>query len=94
MEYFSKKCTEILKDFLYVSGELVASSREQLIRNGITHVINASGDLNPNHFPEDFTYLTYFLKDSKKENIESIFYESIEFIEKAKKSKGRVLVHC
>ena len=94
IEYFSKQCSEVIENFLYVSGEKVAANKQQLEDNKITHVINASADLCPNHFPEDLTYLTYFLKDSKKENIECIFYESIEFIKTAKMAGGRVLVHC
>ena len=57
---------------------------------GITHIVNCAGDVCRNQFPNEFTYVTYNLKDSKTENIECLFYEVIEFIE----SSPRVLVHC
>ncbi len=72
----------------------MAQSKEILTKHGITHIINCSGDYSDNYFPKDFTYRRYFLKDSVRENIECIFYDAIEFINKAKDQGGRVLVHC
>jgi hypothetical protein len=65
-----------------------------LEENQITHIINCSGDYSDQYFPQDFIYKTYFLKDSVRENIECTFYDSIEFIENAKKKGGRIYVHC
>jgi len=45
-------------------------------------------------FPNDFTYKMYKLKDTKTENIECIFYDTIQFIEEVAKQNGRVYVHC
>jgi len=39
-------------------------------------------------------YLSLHLKDHVRENIESCFYEAIQFIEQAKSENGRVFVHC
>jgi len=36
-------------------------------------------------FPNDFTYKMYKLKDTKTENIECIFYDTIQFIEEVAK---------
>jgi hypothetical protein len=94
IDYFSKECSEILTKFLYVSGDQIAANLETLEENGITHVINACGDLCENHFEDKIKYLRFFLKDSKKESIECVFYECIEFIEEARANGGRVLVHC
>jgi hypothetical protein len=47
-----------------------------LLENGITHIINCAGNVIKNRYPENFKYHTYYLKDSKTENIECVFYES------------------
>ena len=94
IQYFAEICSEVLKDFLYVGGESIASNREILKEIGVTHVINCAGDVCRNKFTTDFTYLTFYLKDSKTENIECIFYEVIQFIDQVAASSGRVLVHC
>lgn len=39
-------------------------------------------------------YLSYFCKDSQKENIESLFYPCIEKIQEHIENKGGALVHC
>lgn len=61
---------------------------------GVTHVVNCAGDVCKNKYPDDFFYQTYYLKDSKTENIECLFYEVIAIIENAKKNNGKVLIHC
>lgn len=61
---------------------------------GVTHVVNCAGDVCKDKFPHDFKYLTYYLKDSKTENIECVFYEVISFIDEARKGNGKVLIHC
>jgi hypothetical protein len=45
-----------------VSGEKVARDRELLRRSGITHVVNCVGMLVPECFPNDFRYLTLYLR--------------------------------
>jgi hypothetical protein len=79
---------------IFVSGVDIAKNRQKLHEHGITHIINCAGDVCRNYHPEQFTYQTYFLKDSRHENIECVFYESIEFIESALASGGKVLIHC
>lgn len=39
-------------------------------------------------------YKSYHLKDHVRENIESVFYDAINFIEEAKRDQGKVYVHC
>jgi len=39
-------------------------------------------------------YLSLHLKDHVRENIESCFYDVIEFMSQAKEEGGRVYVHC
>ncbi len=67
MDHFSKECSEVLTNFLYVGGIQISQDLEILKDNKITHVINAAGDLCENHFTNEFEYLTFFLKDSKNE---------------------------
>jgi len=83
IQHFANICSEVLKKFLYISGEKIAYSKEMLKQYGITHIINCAGDACESKFPDEFVYRTYYLKDSKIENIECIFYESFFFIEDA-----------
>jgi len=94
LDYYSKICSEIIPGLLYVGSDLVARNYDELKSKGITHVVNCAGDRCLNYFPDKFTYLTYYLKDSKTENIECLFYEVIEFIESVKKQGGRTFIHC
>ncbi|KAM3134971.1 hypothetical protein pb186bvf_012971 [Paramecium bursaria] len=94
IQYFAEICSQVIGDYLYVGGEQIAYNREILKQIGVTHVINCAGDVCKNKFPEDFTYTTYYLKDSKTENIECLFYEVFGIIEKTKAQNGKVLIHC
>lgn len=62
---------------LFVGGESIAHNKEVLVELGVTHVINCAGEICINKFTDQFNYITYYLKDSKTENIECIFYEVI-----------------
>lgn len=78
-----------------MAGEKVAKSWEVLQKHKIKAIINCAGDYCENWFEDkQVTYLTYFLKDSQNENIECLFYRSIDFIEQHLKNKQNVLVHC
>ena len=45
-----------------VGGEKVARDRALLRRSGVTHVVNCVGMLVPECFPQDFRYLTLYLR--------------------------------
>lgn len=92
-QLYAKECSELYPG-LYVGGDKVAKDIEILRKNGITHIINCAGNACGNYFPEHFTYMTLFLKDSKQESIDCIFYQTIDFIEDARMKGGRVYVHC
>uniref|UniRef100_A0A0G4FAJ6 Protein-serine/threonine phosphatase n=1 Tax=Chromera velia CCMP2878 TaxID=1169474 RepID=A0A0G4FAJ6_9ALVE len=87
-------CSPALPDKLFVSGQFVATDRRILEENGITHIINCCADICENAFPERFNYLTYWLKDTKTEDISVFFHQTLEWIDKALEGGGRVLVHC
>ncbi|CAG9322140.1 unnamed protein product [Blepharisma stoltei] len=93
LDFYDKICSE-LDDGLYVGSDRVARDLNLLKANGITHIINCAGNVCKNYYPDDFAYLTFFLKDSKTEPIESVFYPTIEFIDNALQSGGKVYVHC
>lgn len=61
---------------------------------GITHVLNCAGGACRDYFPDEFVYKTYYIGDGVSEDIECLFYESLEFIEDAVRNNGKVLIHC
>ena len=92
---FNNVCSQIIDGFIYLGSDNVAKNYEMLKENGITHVINCARDFSADyHANKDITYLSFHLKDHVQENIESVFYEVIDFMEKAKAAGGRVYVHC
>lgn len=93
LDYFSRDCTAIT-EYLYVGGKKVASSQEKLVEKGITHIINAAGDVCDNYFPHKFHYLKLHLLDSAQEDIMCVLYKVIDFIDVVRKGKNKVLVHC
>ena len=95
-DYYSKHLSEIIPGFLYLSSYNAAKNKELLEKNGITHIITCAADFCENVYEDDpkYNYIAFYLKDHVMENIECIFYECINYIEKVRESKGRVLVHC
>ncbi|KAG1664329.1 hypothetical protein FOA52_011643 [Chlamydomonas sp. UWO 241] len=93
-QFFEKQCSNIA-DGLYLSGDLVARSRETLRASGITHVLNCVGFICKEYFvDEGLIYRTYYLQDTPGEDILSVLYDALEFVDGAIKSGGHVLVHC
>ena len=93
LKEFSLVCSEILDNFLFLSGRDVAENLKILKENKITHVINSAADVVESKF-ENIKYLNFNLRDISNENIECCFYETFDFIEQCAQEKGRVLVHC
>ena len=92
---FNGVCSEVLDGLLYLGSDVVARDYEKLNENGITHVINCAADYSADyHLDKGIKYLSLHLKDHVRENIESVFYEAIDFINDAKSKNGRVYVHC
>ena len=83
----------ILDDFLYLSNYKAASNISELEKNNIKYIINCSGDVCEN-VCNYINYLTLYLKDNTKENIECVFYKCIDFINKCKKENKKILIHC
>ncbi len=93
-EYYKRVCSEIIDGFLYLGSDVVASDREILAKNGITHVVNCAADYSANYFEDTVKYKPYHLKDHVREHIECVFYDAIDFITQAKNEGGKVYVHC
>lgn len=92
---YKNLCSEIIDNFLYLAGDLVARNEQQLKEVGITHVVNCAADYSEDYFKDKgITYKSYHLKDHVHENIECVFYDAIDFIKSAKSQGGKVLVHC
>lgn len=90
---FDQVCSHVI-DHVYVGSGTVARSREILNENGITHILNSAGYACPEYFPEEFSYMTLWLKDSPSEDITSVLYIVFDFIEAVRQQGGRVFVHC
>ena len=84
-EYYKRICSEIIDNFLYLGSDFVASDKEILQKNEITHVVNCAADFSACYFEDLLTYKPFHLKDHVRENIECVFYEAIHFIEEARK---------
>ena len=82
-----------ITDYLFIGNEIDCFSKDNLNKNGVTHIINTTVDI-PNHFTDDFKYLRISVKDNFTENIYDHFMEVITFIKKAINEKGIVMIHC
>eukprot|EP00818_Percolomonas_sp_WS_P000715 CAMPEP_0117447904 /NCGR_PEP_ID=MMETSP0759-20121206/7117_1 /TAXON_ID=63605 /ORGANISM="Percolomonas cosmopolitus, Strain WS" /LENGTH=946 /DNA_ID=CAMNT_0005240257 /DNA_START=162 /DNA_END=2998 /DNA_ORIENTATION=- len=92
--HFRKKVSNVHNDFLFVGSDRVAKNLDQLKKVGITHIINAAKMACDVYFPNEFEYLVLSLYDSGTESILGLFFRVIDFVEKARREGGKVLVHC
>jgi len=93
LDYFDRICSEIISG-LYLSSCRVAKNKRMLQHNGITHIINCAGNRYPNLFLDTFEYLTLNLLDKNDEEIASLFFYVLEYIDNVVKKNGKVLIHC
>lgn len=91
--YYRRICSQV-HDCVYVGGDVVARDKSLLQTNGITHIINAALVACDIYFPDSFEYLAFSLYDAGNQAILGSFFATIDFIEKARKSGGKVYVHC
>jgi len=89
---FDGKATEVIPN-LFVGDIIVAHNDDILKELGITHILNCVAQNVTNAFPNEFEYASIEMKDSPSEDIFCLFFDAIDFIEKAIES-GRVLIHC
>lgn len=86
---------EILEGFLFLGNMWHAQSKQVIQKLGITHVVNASLDVENVFANEGVLYLEVKIKDRPEADISAYFDSTFQFIESAKRMHhGRVLVHC
>jgi protein-tyrosine phosphatase len=78
---------------LYIGSIGAAINKDNLIANGITHVLCAAGGIKLYH-PNEFIYKQIIIADTPGADIYSHLASSCSFIGRAINSGGRVLVHC
>ena len=93
LRHFSTICSEMTPQ-LFLGGDVVAQNLQQLQSHGVTHVLNAAGVACPNYHEDTLTYLTLHLYDSANEDISTILYEAVAFIEAVVQGGGVVYIHC
>jgi len=100
LDMYSRVCSEVTP-YLFVGSDLVARDAETLEKCGITHIINAAGMVCDNYFEKTgkFEYLKVHLEDGAHEDIECVFYDMIDFLDRATDrnrngSKHTAFVHC
>lgn len=89
------ECSRITS-YLFVAGYHIATNREILRRNGITHIINCSAAVVENAFIDDksLKYLSLSMVDGRQDDISWFLCEVIQFIMKARSTGGKILIHC
>ena len=83
-----------IRENLYLGADNMARNKQQLINNGITHILNCAKITCDEYFPEDFIYKSMNLYDAGIQPVIGLFFETIQFIESAISNGGRVFVHC
>jgi len=61
---------------------------------GIDHILNCAGPFARTHHDPDIKYEEFDADDAETYDISQNFEQAFEFINKAKESKGKCLVHC
>ncbi|XP_053127575.1 dual specificity protein phosphatase 22-A-like isoform X3 [Hemicordylus capensis] len=79
-------------DGLYLGNIRDAEDRENLAKNGITHILSVHSNAKP--VLEDMTYLCISASDSSNQNLMQHFKECIRFVHECRLHKGGCLIHC
>jgi protein phosphatase slingshot len=90
---FDDNISEIIPNFLYLSGEEGAINKQILLDYKINTIINVTDNI-PNLFPELFTYHNIYIMDRLDQKISDYFNSTIKLLENIRKNNGKVLVHC
>ncbi|VDD74924.1 unnamed protein product [Mesocestoides corti] len=91
---YTARVSQIL-DFLYLGNARDSMNAKFMEEQGITHVINATCE-HPNVFEKDgkIKYLRVAVHDTTLADLRPHFKPAIDFIDSARNSGGKVLVHC
>ncbi|KAF0293211.1 Dual specificity protein phosphatase 19 [Amphibalanus amphitrite] len=82
-----------VRGWLCVGSQDAAHHRALLRRLGVTHVLNCATRVD-NLFTDELTYLSVPLLDLPETRLETAFPAAFEFIDSARATGGRCLVHC
>lgn len=91
-----KDCSDppsFVADGLYLGGVREAADAQCLQSLGITHILNAAREVQDLH-PGQFQYWHLYVKDSTSERLFPYFADVAKWIEQARRTDGKVLVHC
>lgn len=87
----------IIPPYLYLGGSHLNKNPHLSDYLGITHIINMAMELRPHedlHMSPRIKYLHIRADDSLSYNIRHHFEEAFEIIDDARRTNGKVLVHC
>ncbi|XP_046387994.1 dual specificity protein phosphatase 10-like [Ischnura elegans] len=80
--------------FLYLGNERDAADLHLLRSLGVTRVLNVTAHLPGFHQGSGITYKRLPATDSGQQNLKQYFEEAFQFIDEARATGSRVLVHC
>jgi len=80
-------------DFLFLGSEWNASNLEELNKNGVTHILNVTKEID-NFFPSTFKYLNIREYDVEETDLMKYWDQTFNFIKECIGEGGKVLVHC
>ena len=93
IRYYDAICSQIT-DQIFLGSNTIAKDQEKLQTNGITHVLNCAASVCDNYFPDSFHYKAFKLADTPNEDITTLFYEVLDYIDNVVSNNGKVFVHC
>ncbi|KAG8180189.1 hypothetical protein JTE90_017704 [Oedothorax gibbosus] len=79
--------------YLYLGSEWNASNLEELVVNGIGHILNVTREID-NFFPGMFDYQNIRVYDDESTEILHYWDKTYRYIRRAKDEGSKVLVHC
>lgn len=88
-----RKYMTIVSNFLVIGGREDAGNRADLIKLGVTHILNCALQV-PNYFSEDFIYEHIPILDDEKTDIKEMIAPVLRFLGDVEDNQGRCLVHC
>ncbi|KAM4052875.1 protein phosphatase Slingshot homolog 1 isoform 2-T2 [Anomaloglossus baeobatrachus] len=83
----------LIFDYLYLGSEWNASNLEELNQAGVGYILNVTREID-NFFPGLFAYHNIRVYDEESTDLLSHWNDAYNFINKAKKSHSKCLVHC
>ncbi|XP_078438874.1 dual specificity protein phosphatase 1-like [Wolffia australiana] len=82
-----------IEEGLFLGSVGAAFNRDELKSLNVTHILTVAKSLKP-AYPEDFVYRKVEVLDNPYTDLSRYFDACIEFIDKARREGGGVLVHC